>query len=131
MPEFTSVSPRHPRDERYAFNYFLHRSAPIFAGIIDGAFWLELVPRLAQYHDFVWDSVVAAAWMFEHVEYNDLTVAYDSNDPSLAISVDHRRALKWYHRALANFRNTLDKGEVNTAYVLLSCVLFSALEFQQ
>ena len=131
LPEINSVAPQRSDDERWAFNYFLHRAAPIFAGIIDGQFWLDLVPRLAQYHDFVWDVVVAASWVFENVKYNDLETTFDSSKTGAVLNADHRRALNWYHKALVSFRRMLDEGEQDSGFVLLSCILFAGFEFQQ
>ncbi len=131
LPEVNLISPPHTDDERWAFNYFLHRSAPIFAGVVDGPFWLDLVPRLAQSHPFVWDVVISSSWMFEHVHYNDLEAAYDFRNTSAVINAEHGKALKWYQRALVNFRRLLEQGEADNGYILLSCILFAALEFQQ
>ncbi|EXJ58472.1 hypothetical protein A1O7_05897 [Cladophialophora yegresii CBS 114405] len=131
LPEVNLFAPQHNDEERWAFNYFLHRAAPIFAGVVDGPFWLELVPRLAQSHAFVWNVVIASSWIFEHVNYNDLETAYTPCDASAVTDVEHRKALKWYQRALIDFRHLLERGEADNDYILLSCILFAGLEFQQ
>jgi hypothetical protein len=46
-----------PRDEQWAFDYYVNRTAPILAGISDKAFWIVLLPRLAHAQNFVWDIV--------------------------------------------------------------------------
>ncbi|KIW66981.1 hypothetical protein PV04_06259 [Phialophora macrospora] len=131
LPEVTLFAPQHSDDERWAFNYFLHRAAPVFAGVVDGPFWLELVPRLAQSHAFVWNMVISSSWMFEHVQYNNLKTAYTPCDASTVINIQHRKALEWYQRALVDFRHLLERGEADNGYILLSCILFAGLEFQQ
>ncbi|KAJ9606644.1 hypothetical protein H2200_008652 [Cladophialophora chaetospira] len=131
LPEVNLLAPPHTDDERWAFNYFLHRSAPIFAGVVDGPFWLDLVPRLAQSHAFVWDVVVSSSWMFEHVHYDELVAVYDHSLTTPVVSAEHVKALRWYQRALVNFRHFLERGEADNGYILLSCILFAALEFQQ
>lgn len=131
LPEVNLLSPPHTDDERWAFNYFLHRSAPIFAGVVDGPFWLDLVPRLAQTHAFVWDVVISSSWMFEHVQYDKLEASHDHSRTTAVLNAEHLKALKWYQRALVNFRRFLERGEADNGYILLSCILFAALEFQQ
>ncbi|OAL21322.1 hypothetical protein AYO22_08045 [Fonsecaea multimorphosa] len=104
----------------------------MFAGIIDGPFWLELIPRLAQSYTFVWQVVMSISWAFEHVQYRDLRTVFDTGCPTaVVINTEHRRALKWYSKALVSFRQLLEQGEADNAHALLSCILFSTFEFQQ
>lgn len=131
LPELAVLTTRRSDDERWAFNYFLHRVAPIYAGVVDGAFWLDLVPRLAQYHEFVWDVVVSSSWMFEHLQYNKLETTYDPDHNNMVQDSEHRKALIWYNRAIIRFRQMLKQGEADNGYILLSCLLFGTLEFQQ
>lgn len=131
LPDVEIFATRRSDDERWAFNYFLHRVAPIYAGVVDGDFWLDLVPRLAQYHEFVWDVVVSSSCMFEHLQYNKLETTYDPNHNNIVQNDEHRKALKWYNRAIIGFRQMLKQGEADNGYILLSCLLFGTLEFQQ
>ena len=99
--------------------------------MVDGPFWLDLVPRLAQSHPFVWDVVVSSSWMFEHVQYNELETAYEPTQASVVRHREHLKVLKWYQRALVSFRHLLEQGEVDDGYILPICILFAAFEFQQ
>lgn len=131
LPEISLIAPQRSYEERWAFNYFVHRAAPLFAGAIDATFWLDLVPRLAQAHPFVWDTVVSISWLFEHVPYRLLTTTFDTSHRIRFANSHHRRALKWYTRAVAGFRQRLEENEMDSAHALLSCVLFASIEFQQ
>ncbi|OAP60472.1 hypothetical protein AYL99_05474 [Fonsecaea erecta] len=132
LAELSLRAPKHSDDERWAFNYFIYRVAPVFAGIIDGPFWLELIPRLAHSYTFVWHMVMSISWAFEHVQYGELKPVFDTGRPIAVVSnAEHRRALKWYSKALVSFRQQLEQGEADNAHALLSCILFSAFEFQQ
>ena len=131
LPEISLLAPQRSDDERWAFNYFLHRAAPLFAGVVDAPFWLDLVPRLAQSHSFIWDVVISCSWMFEHVRFDQLKTTHDADEARAINDTEHRKALKWYSRAVASFRLLLEQGEADNGYILLSCILFAAFEFQQ
>ncbi|OQV09536.1 Fungal Zn2-Cys6 binuclear cluster domain-containing protein isoform 3 [Cladophialophora immunda] len=132
LPELSIYAPQHSDDERWAFNYFIYRVAPVFAGFIDGPFWLELIPRLAQSYTFVWHMVMSISWAFEHVQYRELRTVFDTGRPTaVVVHAEHRRALRWYSKALVSFRHLLEQGEADNAHTLLSCILFGAFEFQQ
>jgi hypothetical protein len=123
--------PKRDHDERWAFDHFVNRAAPLFAGVVDGPLWVELIPRLAQTYSFIWDAVISSSWMMERVEYSALKEPPDSGGMTVDIGEDHRKAIRWYQRALAAFRDMLDQGKADDGLVLLSCILFAALEFQQ
>ena len=131
LPEISLLSPQHNADERWAFHYFLHRAAPLFAGVVDGPFWLELVPRLAHTYEFVWNGVISCGWMFEHAQHHDRDAAYDPAHPQVVSGAAHRKALKWYQRSVAGFRHLLEQGDADDGQTLVSCVLFASFEFQQ
>jgi hypothetical protein len=89
------------------------------------------VPRLAHSHAFVWDVVISCSWMFENVRYDDLETAWNPTHANVVTNTAHRKALKWYQRALVGFRHLLEEGAADNGYVLLSCILFAGFEFQQ
>lgn len=130
-PELSLVAPQHGDDERRAFHYFRQRAAPVFAGVIDASFWLDLVPRLAHSSPFVWDAVVSISWLFEHVPYEVLTTNFEPQKSSSIVSPDHGKAIKWYNRGIASLRQHIEQGGIDTPLALLSCILFASLEFQQ
>ncbi|KAL2406153.1 hypothetical protein ABEF93_003612 [Exophiala dermatitidis] len=129
-PEISLATPQHDSAEQRAFHHFLHRAAPVFAGVVDSPFWLDLVPRLAQSNPFVWDAVVSISWLFEHVPYDRLVTNLDAR-PAVIVSQGHRQALQWYTRAIASLRQHLEQGEVDAPLALVSCILFVSVEYQQ
>ncbi|KAL2443727.1 hypothetical protein ABEF95_011214 [Exophiala dermatitidis] len=130
LSEISLGSPQHDSEERRAFHHFLHRAAPVFAGVVDSSFWLDLVPRLAQSSPFVWDAVVSISWLFEHVPYDRLVTNLDAR-PAVIVSQGHRQALQWYTRAITSLRQHIDQGEVDAPLALVSCILFVSVEYQQ
>lgn len=131
VPEVSLLIPQHDTDERWAFDHFIHRPATVFAGEVDAAFWLELVPRLAQSQPFVWDTVVSISWLYEWEQHRRLSAASEADSSSTIATMHQRRALKLYTRALANFRQLLEQDQVDSPYALLSCILFTSVEFMQ
>ncbi|EXJ90390.1 hypothetical protein A1O1_03491 [Capronia coronata CBS 617.96] len=124
------VAPQHNNEERRAFYFFLNRAAPVFAGGLNARFWLDLIPRLAQSSPFIWDAVVSISWLFERVPY-DILVRRFETQPTCIVSSDHRKAVKWYGRAIAGLRRHMERGEIDTPVALLSCILFISVESQQ
>ncbi|KAK5457907.1 hypothetical protein LTR20_008654 [Exophiala xenobiotica] len=131
LPEVSLIAPHRNGDERRAFNYFTKRAAPIFAGAADGDFWKDLVPRLAQTREFVWDTVICIGSLLEHVPYGSLVTEFNSASVRTTINHRHRQALKFYNRAIANVRELALRNEMDDSIALLSCVLFATVEYQQ
>ncbi|KAK5030996.1 hypothetical protein LTR13_008009 [Exophiala sideris] len=117
--------------QRRAFDHFVKHTAPIFAGHVDASFWTDLVPRLAQSSDFVWDAVVSISCLFEHVPYENLVTRFDQNFPSQVTNKHHQQALKYYNRAITSVRRLADRDELSDSVATLSCILFASVEFQQ
>ncbi|KAI1618902.1 hypothetical protein EDD36DRAFT_44914 [Exophiala viscosa] len=131
VPEISPVDAAHPYYERRAFDHFVKHGAPIFAGHVDASFWTDLVPRLAQSSDFVWDAVVSISCLFEHVPYENLVTRYDQNFPYQVTNKHHQQALKYYNRAINSVRRLADRDELDDSVAVLSCILFASVEFQQ
>ncbi|EXJ96384.1 hypothetical protein A1O1_01510 [Capronia coronata CBS 617.96] len=131
--EVSLLAPRHSGDERRAFHYFTCRGAPMFAGAVDGAFWEDLVPRLAQTYDFVWDTIVSISSLLEHVPYRSLTTVSDSSGLPVVTNRAHRQALRFYSRAIANVRRLACRRDqvLDDSFMVLTYILFASVEFQQ
>lgn len=131
VPEVSLLAPTHADYERRAVDYFVNRGAPIFAGAFDASFWIDLVPRLAQSRDFVWDAVVSISCLLEHVPYENLVTTFEQNYPYKITNKHHQQALKFYNRAITSVRRLADRDELDESVAVLSCVLFASVEFQQ
>jgi hypothetical protein len=99
----------------------------MFSGTIDTRFWQELVPRLAQTHGFVWDVVVCLSSLLEHVSFTPL----EADSLGVVKNQQHRQALKIYNRTIANVRRLIEADKLDNWVIVLSCVLFASVEFQQ
>ena len=131
LPDVSLLTAAHPYYERRAFDHFVKHGAPIFAGHVDASFWTDLVPRLAQSSDFVWDAVVSISCLFEHVPYENLVTRYDQNFPYQVTNKHHQQALRYYNRAITSVRRLADRDELDDSVAVLSCILFASVEFQQ
>lgn len=131
-PEISLLAPQHKGDERRAFHYFTHHTAPFLAGTVDASFWLDLVPRLAQTYNFVWDTAVCIASLAEHVPYRALPATTDSTGLNKVITnYEHRQALRFYNRAIVNVRQLAESAQMDDSVIALSYILFASVEFQQ
>lgn len=131
QPEGSLVAPQHSQAERRAFHYYRHHAAPILAGDVDARFWKDLIPRLAQSYNFVWDTIVSISLLFEHVPYTSLTTVTDPACLTKVTNQNHLQALKLYNRAIANVRDLAERNQIDDAVVALSYILFASVEFQQ
>lgn len=131
QPEASILAPLHGEHERRAFHYFLHCAGPLHAGAVDAGFWTDLVPRLAQTHDFVWDVVVSLSLLTEHVLYMPQTPTVDSSGLTKIINREHGQALRCYNRAITKIRQLAEREEMDDSVLVLSCILFASVEFQQ
>ena len=129
--EVSLLAPQHSEDGRRAFHYFTHCAAPLFAGVVDASFWEDLVPRLAQTYDFVWETVACLSSLFEHVPYTSLTTTYDSAGLPKVLNREHREALRFYNKAISNVRQLVERHQIDDSIIALSCILFASVEFQQ
>ena len=69
--------------------------------------------------------------MFEHVPHETLLVSFTSSATPPATGAPHRQALKWYNRGLSDLQKRMERNEMDSSYALLTCVLCTAVEFQQ
>jgi hypothetical protein len=106
-------------------------AGPLFAGTVDAKFWEDLVPRLAQTYNFVWDTVVCLSALVEHVPYTSLTATFDTTGLFKPTNQEHQQALRIYNRAIVNVRQLAERGQIDDSVVALSYILFASVEFQQ
>jgi hypothetical protein len=98
---------------------------------VEDNFWKVVVPCLAQSDSFVWDIVASIGWIFEYVPYEMTVTTFELTNIPHVKSIEHRQALKWYSRALANLRRRIDRNEMDGPFALLSCILCMCIELQQ
>ena len=129
--EVSLLAPQHTEAERRAFHYFTHYAAPMCAGVLDARFFEDLLPRLAQTYDFVWDTVACISFLIEHVPYMSLAPTFDSTGLTKVTNREHRQALRLYNRAIVNVRQLAERDQIDDSVIALSYILFASVEFQQ
>lgn len=69
--------------------------------------------------------------LLEHVPYTSLTTTFDSTGLTKVTDREHRQALRFYNRAIVNVRQLAERDQMDDSVVVLSCILFASVEFQQ
>ncbi|KAK4230908.1 transcriptional regulatory protein moc3, partial [Podospora fimiseda] len=112
-------------DERRAFHFFQHVTAPCLSGDLDGAFWRMLVLQICQSEPAVRHAVLAVSSLHEGMVQATMMVPYQ--DP------DHRHsfALFQYNRAIACLLDQMRTVDARPLVPLLTCVLFVCIELMQ
>ncbi|KAK5940367.1 hypothetical protein PMZ80_007787 [Knufia obscura] len=111
--------------ERRAFSFFLQRVVPALSGALDSGLWSVLVPRIAASSAVVRYTIFAIAHFWEH----PVRRIEDGQIDICPLSQKHLAALTWQSKALST--DLAQTGQADTSDVLLKCVLFASLEFQQ
>ena len=125
-------APQHGEDARRAFHYFTHHVIHLIAVPIDASFWKDLVLQLAHTHAFVWNSIVSISILHQHVPYLSLPSTWDPTTCATKVTNhEHRKALRFYNKAIADVRRLVDLGRMDTSTVALSYLMFASVEFGQ
>lgn len=128
--EVSVFAPSRTYDERRTFYYFTN-TAPILAGQVDAGFWDDLVPRLAQTYDFIWDTILCLGNLLEHVPYMEQRDTSGPTHRPKIVNQKHSQALGFYNKAIANVRQLFVSGQMDDSAVILSYILFVSVECQQ
>lgn len=133
-------------DETRAYDYFLTTSGPNMAGSLDKEFWCGQLLQLCHSERFVLDAVLAISTLYQHPQYLqrfsvnleghqetsklERLKAMQTGDPFGNHRVDqhHALALRYYNRSIATLKQRLAGGDVSPTLVLLSSMLYIAIE---
>lgn len=108
------------------FDFFLHRAAPNLAGFHDHQLWSLLVPQAALSDPVMRSLVFAISTFYRHPQSLLKGIPPDRLHPG------QLQALRWCDRSLAALQCACTDGSHQSdQYLLLSCILLSALQFQQ
>lgn len=126
LPDRFPLLPDLDATESRSFDFFLSRVAPTLAGELDASFWTILLPQISRENRAVRYAVLSMSQLFEAPPYRD-THQVDSLESSSHL------AHQWYAQSLSTFRSSLEHLPNNARYdlLLLSCILFINIEFQQ
>ncbi|KAK4157104.1 hypothetical protein C8A00DRAFT_40470 [Chaetomidium leptoderma] len=111
-------------DERRAFHFFQHITAPCLSGDLDGAFWRVLVLQICQSEPAVRHAVLAVSSLHEGMVQSTLT-SYLNTEGQNAF------ALYQYNRAIACLLDQMRTVDARPLVPLLTCVLFVCIELMQ
>ena len=127
-PLFSSCSfiPGLDAAEVLSFDHFIHRVAPVLSGSLDAAFWGNLLPQMSHENRAIRDAVLAISQLYEQPPAHP-------GAPATTQSQTHRSALTFYTRSISGFNSSManPQNSANRLLVLLSCILFTTIEFQQ
>lgn len=133
-------------NEMQAFDYFISTSGPRLAGSLDKDFWCGQLLQLCHAERFVLDAVLAISTLYQHPQYLqrfsvnlegdrempkfERMQALQTGDPFGNYTVDehHASALRLYNRSIATLKVRLDSGNVSPTLILLSSMLYIAIE---
>lgn len=111
--------------ERRAFSFYLQRAAPDLAGPIDADLWFTLLPQLAEPDQVVRHALFAISHFIEHPVRGSM----DGQIVIQSLTRKHVAGLNWHAQALS--ADTNQNHNLAMTDLMLRCVLFSSLEFQQ
>lgn len=80
--------------------------------------------------------MISLSSLFEHPRYSDEPMRGLRGAPRTSLSAPakdrtHQQALMWYNRSLSKLRTSLERGTVNSAVALISCILYICIELLQ
>ncbi|GAB1320414.1 hypothetical protein MFIFM68171_10624 [Madurella fahalii] len=112
-------------DERRAFHFFQHVTAPCLSGDLDGAFWRVLVLQICQSEPAVRHAVLAVSSLHEAMVQAAMMTTY--------VDIEGRSsfALYQYNQAIACLLNQMRTVDARPLVPLLTCVLFVCIELMQ
>ncbi|KAK4189562.1 transcriptional regulatory protein moc3 [Podospora australis] len=113
-------------DERRAFHFFQHVTAPSLSADLDNAFWRHLVLQICQSEPAVRHAVLAVSSLHEGMVQNTL-MPHVNNDNETRSSF----ALYQYNRAIACLLDQMRTVNARPLVPLLTCVLFVCIELMQ
>lgn len=114
------------QEERYLFDFFLNRASPSLAGFHDHQLWGVLVPQACHINPVTRRMVFAISCLYNNPSYTE-----HGHSPC-TLHAAQIEALEFCNQSLKALRCALAGGsDQSCETVLLSCVLLSALQFQQ
>lgn len=111
-------------EEKRAFYFFQHVTAPCISGDFDAVFWRSVVLQVAQAEPAVRHAVLAVSTLHEGLTQGTIV---QSTDGCLTQSF----ALQQYNKAIARLLDQINNPPTKPLASLLTCVLFVCIEFLQ
>ena len=118
-----------PASEIRAFEFFTKHVAHGLAGGLDADLWKFVVPQASLANPVIWNACLAISCFVER-EMNHPDMSSQLQWP-LLYDKYYRQALCWYNKSLAAFRSNSCRTGDTRSIALLTCVLYTSIEFQQ
>ena len=119
--------------EVQSFEFFMRRIVPGSSRMVDEHFWRQLIPQLSHSDPVIWDAVIALSHLIQHSQYSRYSRSYrvPGSKTAPVINEEHRRAMTWYGKSIANLRRRLKQATARSATALISCILYICIEILQ
>lgn len=114
-------------EEKRAFHFFQHVTAPCISGGFNAVFWRSIVLQICQTEPAVRHAVLAVSSLHEGIGAGS---ALQPADRRLAQSAQSF-ALQQYNKAIARLLNQMSTPLARPLATLLTCVLFVCIEYMQ
>lgn len=111
-------------EEKRAFYFFQHVTAPCISGDFDAVFWRSVVLQVAQTEPAVRHAVLAVSTLHEGLTQGTIVQSTDGC-PTQSF------ALQQYNKAIARLLDQMNNPLTKPLASLLTCVLFVCIEFLQ
>ncbi|KAL9617200.1 MAG: hypothetical protein Q9160_008005 [Pyrenula sp. 1 TL-2023] len=125
LPPQCSVVPFFGPSEARTFQYFLAKAAPDLGGDLDSEFWTVLLPKISHGDRAIRNALLAISQLYEQTP--------SPIDQAVAQEIKTNTVSRWYIRSLSDFGSRMStlKSREDYQLALLSCILFTNIEFQQ
>jgi hypothetical protein len=111
-------------EEKRAFFFFQHVTAPCISGDFDAIFWRSVVLQVAQTEPAVRHAVLSVSTLHEGLIQGTIVKSTDA-------SATQSFALQQYNKAIARLLDQMNNPLTKPLASLLTCVLFVCIEFLQ
>ncbi|KAJ6031852.1 Protein of unknown function DUF3468 [Penicillium herquei] len=117
--------------ERRAFEYYYYQAGPALCGVLDPVFWRTSVLQMCRNEPAIWDAIISLSALYERPPIHETSPFRLINNPAEVEHPHHHEALVWYSRSLATLRQRMENGSADLSVLLVSCILFIAIELLQ
>jgi Fungal specific transcription factor domain len=112
--------------ERRAFYFFIKSAAPTISGAFDTGFWSKLVPQVSHAEPAVYNALLTIGQLFDTPLRPDDPCKVALED----MPANSKRVFTWYSTAVSELQKAMNRGRQSVALALLSCLLFTCVEYQ-
>jgi hypothetical protein len=109
-------------EDKRSFEFFRSETAPTMSGYFEADFWNRFLLQFSRHNPAIWHSVLALS------AFHELRLLSDDQPIQKVDLAPQRYALLQYNQAISNLTGRLWTGKAPTEIVLVTCVIFIAIE---